>query len=202
MQTVTIHLGVLIALIILIVLLIIIPVFVFTRSCYIKPPEFESDEIPLRPLPTVVSQLKASEITLNSASGEGAPSHQCNAPPQAPSKSGETPVVALAAADIQTARSWMANRGIGEGVNLDSWAGKYELTLDKQPNDKVDCGILLHDLSEEDREMWKESRKPVMVEGKDPVVETKGWAPSLTYPFKILLAKVIDEIKVHEAEVV
>jgi hypothetical protein len=189
MQTVTIHLGVLVALVTLIGLLIIILVFVFIRSCYIKPHGRESDEVPLKPLPFEMTPPNSAldEVPFQ------APSHQCKRP---------HPVIALAAGSIVTARSWMARRGVGQGFNVDSWAGDYDLTLDTQPNDRVDGAILLHDLSEVDRDKWKQTSKPVMVEGEDPAVENEGWAPSLTYPFRSLLAMIIGKAKVVEREVV
>ncbi|RBR09932.1 uncharacterized protein FIESC28_09678 [Fusarium coffeatum] len=206
MQTVTIPLGVFITLIILIVLLIVILVFVFTRPYCVEPSEREPDEAALRPLTEAVNQPRTSDIRiLNSASDRilsKAPSPQCKAPPRAPTKYLGVPVVALAADDIMEARKWMAKRGIREGSNVDSWAGEYELTLDPQPNDRVQGGILLPSLSKQARKKWKESGKPAMVEGKDPVVEIEEWAPSLTYPFTALLARVTSKTKVYETKLV
>ncbi|KAF5695729.1 hypothetical protein FGLOB1_13960 [Fusarium globosum] len=91
-------------------------------------------------------------------------------------------------------RGWMSRRGVGPGVNIGTW-GNYELRPEAQPDDPdIEGAILLPDLDPCDKERWKKTGKQVMVEPNDPERD-ESWenmAPSLTFPFEILVAAVLE----------
>ncbi|GKU08997.1 hypothetical protein FLAG1_09733 [Fusarium langsethiae] len=91
--------------------------------------------------------------------------------------------------------SWMANRGLGFGVNFD---GSYSLVENPQPEDEdIDAAILLHDVDEREKMKWRNTRKPVAIEGKDPAPdkewEMEGLLLNFTAPTVGIVAAVFEK---------
>lgn len=170
-DSLTIPLGVFIALCIiippLIIFLIIIVILLRLRLKNSSQhwQSHESDTFPLRPLSTV--STKSSVV-----------------------QPGFCPCIAVIGRR-QAIVSFMAARGCGEGTSHSTAYGRYLIKYNPPYSDKAVNGVvILHDVSEDDKLVWMKSGKLVVIEGTD-AVRQKWWPKnctlSLTTPFDTLL---------------
>ncbi|KAF4455861.1 hypothetical protein F53441_1893 [Fusarium austroafricanum] len=110
---------------------------------------------------------------------------------EAPKEEEAIPILGVAG---RSWRGWMSRRGVGPGVNIGT-QGNYQLRENAQPDDPdIEGAILLPDLDPCDKDRWRKTGKNVMVEPNDPERDDswENMAPSLTFPFEILVAAVLE----------